>query len=104
MEGFVLAAKVGELVPGEMKLVEAGEERILLINVEGRLYAVSETCTHRQCPLSQGTLDHDKLECPCHGSQFNVRDGDVESPPARQPLPTYEVRIEGDTVLVGPRG
>lgn len=101
MKGFVQAAKVGELTPGKMMLVEAGDERIVLINVDGEFYAISDTCTHRQCPLSEGSLEGDVLECSCHGSQFNVRTGAVEGPPARNPVPTYAVRIEGDTVLVG---
>ena len=102
MEDFVQAAKVGELAPGEMKLVEAEDEMILLINVDGDLYAISDTCTHQECSLSEGELEGDMLECSCHGSQFIVRTGAVESGPALEPVPTYAVRIDGDNVLIGP--
>ena len=102
MEGFVEAAKVGELSAGEMKLVEVADERVVLINVDGNLYAISDTCTHAECPLSEGSLEGNVLECDCHGSQFNVMTGEVESGPAIEPVPTYAVNIEGDTVLIGP--
>jgi len=44
------------------------------------------------------------LECPCHGSQFNVKTGEVVSPPANEPLTQYAVRVDGDDILVGPIG
>ena len=83
---------VGELPPGEMKLVEVGDERKVLINVDGDLYAISDVCTHRECPLSEGSLEGAVLECGCHGSQFNVGTGAVEQGPARNPVPTYALK------------
>ncbi len=102
MEGFVRAAKVGELAPGKMKLVDTGDEAVVLINIGGELYAIDNECTHAACDLADGTLDGDALECDCHGSRFNVKTGAVENPPALDPVATYAVRIEGDDVLVGP--
>ena len=100
MENYVQAAKVGELAPGEMKLVEMGNEEVVLINVDGELYAVNNECTHASCDLVDGRLDGDSLECGCHGARFNVRSGAVENPPAIEPVKTYTVCIEGDDVLV----
>ena len=102
MAEFVQAAKVGELAPGDMKLVEVADWDVVLLNVEGELYALDSTCTHAGCDLSNGNLEGDILECICHGSKFNVKTGAVERPPAAEPVPTYAVRIEGDDVLVGP--
>ena len=102
MENFVQAAKVGELAPGEMKLVEVGNESLVLINVQGELYAINNECTHAACDLADGNLDGDTVECNCHGSRFNVKSGAVENPPAFDPVQTYTVRIEGDNVLLGP--
>lgn len=102
MEGFVQAAKVGELAPGQMKLVKLGNEALVLINVQGELYAINNECTHAACDLVDGSLDGDALECICHGSRFNVKTGAVENPPAMDPVSTYSVRIEGDDVLIGP--
>ena len=102
MAEFVQAAKAGELAPGEMKLVEAGDRAIVLLNVDGGFYALDNECTHAGCDLADGELEGNTLECPCHGSRFNVMTGAVENPPAVEPVPTYPVRIEGDDVLVGP--
>ena len=102
MPGFVKAAKVGELGPGDMKLVEAGDRVLVLINVEGVLYALDNECTHQGCDLADGELEGNILECSCHGSRFNVMTGAVENPPAEEPVQTYAVRIEGEDVLVGP--
>ena len=102
MAELVPVAKVGELAAGEMKLVEAGERAIVLLNVEGELYALDNECTHAGCDLADGDLEGNILECPCHGSKFNVATGAVENPPAEEPVPTYAVSIEGDDVLVGP--
>ncbi|MCH8205630.1 MAG: non-heme iron oxygenase ferredoxin subunit [Chloroflexi bacterium] len=102
MAESVPVAKVGELAAGEMKLVEAGDRAIVLLNVEGELYALDNECTHAGCDLADGDLEGNILECPCHGSRFNVVTGAVENPPAVEPVPTYPVRIEGDDVLVGP--
>ena len=100
MDGFVQAAKVGELASGEMELVEAGTRAVVLINVGGELYAIDNECTHAACDLAYGRLEGDILECDCHGSRFNVKTGAVENPPALDDVPTYALRIEGDDVLV----
>lgn len=102
MESFVEAAKVGDVAPGETLLVEIGGQAILLVNVDGELYAIDNECTHSGCDLSDGSLDGDTLECECHGSRFNVTTGAVENPPATEDVATYAVRLDGDTVLVGP--
>ena len=102
MEGFVKVAATAELPSGQLMLVEVEDERIVLANVDGQYYALTDVCTHAECPLSDGELDGEVLECPCHGSQFDVRTGAVVGPPADEPLTRYTVRIEGDDILVGP--
>lgn len=104
MEGFVKVAITADLPSGEFMLVEVEDERILLANVGGQYYAVTDLCTHAECPLSDGDLDGEVLKCPCHGSQFDVRTGEVVAPPADEPLTLYAVRVEGDDILVGPGG
>ena len=102
MENFVQGGKIGELQPGEMKLVEAGSETLVLINVQGELYAINNECTHASCDLVDGNLEDDTVECGCHGARFNVKSGAVEAPPALEPVRTYGVRIEGDDIMIGP--
>lgn len=101
-QGFVKAARVGELAPGEKKPVRIGEERLLLVHVGGSYYAVDDLCPHAYAVLSKGQLYGDEIVCPLHGSTFNIRTGAVLSPPASQSLTRYEVRVEGNDILVGP--
>ena len=101
-EDFIKVAQTNELSPGQMKLVELGDERILLANLEGTFYAVDEICTHAFAPLSEGDLSGQEVECPLHGSIFDVKTGEVLSPPAGDALTAYQVRVEGADILVGP--
>jgi len=102
MQEFVRVAKASDLSPGEMMLVEVGEESILLSNVDGEFYAVGEVCTHAQGPLSEGRVQEGQVACPWHDSRFSLKTGEVIKGPAIDPLPRYSVRIEGDDILVGP--
>ena len=87
--------------PGELRAVEAGGKRIGLANVEGRLYAFDDECTHEQCPLvEEGTLEGHVVTCGCHGAQFDVRTGAVVSPPAPRPIATYPVSVRDGQVTI----
>tara|TARA_B100000315_G_scaffold216224_1_gene215960 strand:- start:3178 stop:3501 length:324 start_codon:yes stop_codon:yes gene_type:complete len=99
---FVRVAGVGELSPGDMKAVEVGEDQVLLTNVDGTIYACSNICTHAFVPLSEGELDGVQVECPSHGSVFDVTTGEALDAPADEDLQMYQVRIDGQDVLVGP--
>ena len=102
-QDFIKVATTEELAPGQMKLVQLGEdERILLANVEGEYHAVSEVCTHAYYGLSEGDLMGEEVECPLHGSVFSVKSGQPLTPPADESLTVYPVRIEGGDILVGP--
>ena len=100
--GFVKVAQVDELSPGEMLVVEVGEERILLANVEGNIYACDDICTHAESSLSEGDLKGEEVECELHGSAFSLITGEALTPPATESLRVYQLRIEGQDILVGP--
>ena len=95
---FVKAAKVSDIPPGRIRVVELEEEDVALCNVDGEIYAVANVCTHDGGPLGDGYLLGDEIECPRHGARFNVRTGEVKSLPAIMPIPTLEVKIEGDEI------
>lgn len=97
---FVRAARISDISPGRIKVVEVGEEDVALCNVGGEIYAVTNVCTHDDGPLGEGYLLGDEIECPRHGARFNVRTGEVKSLPAIVPIPTLEVKIEGEDVWV----
>ena len=101
-QDFVKVAQTGELPPGQMKQVQVGDEEILIANIGGSYHAVSDTCTHAYASLSEGDLSSEEVECPLHGSVFNVASGEVQSPPANENLTVYSVRVDGDDILVGP--
>ena len=97
---FVRAAKVSEVPQGRVKVVEVGDEDVALCNVGGEIYAIANVCTHDDGPLGEGYLVGDEIECPRHGARFAVRTGEVKSLPAIVPIPTFEVQIDGDDILV----
>ena len=98
---FVEAGDTGELAPGAMKRVDVRGRRILLVNVDGRICAVDDTCTHEEASLSTGVLRGELVKCPLHGSRFNVCTGKALEEPAEENLRTYPVRLEGGRILVG---
>ena len=100
--GFVKVAQVGDLSPGEMMVVEVEQERILLVNVEGNVFACDDICSHAYASLAEGDLSGEEVECPLHGSAFNVVTGEALSPPADENVRVFELRIEGQDILVGP--
>jgi 3-phenylpropionate/trans-cinnamate dioxygenase ferredoxin component len=97
---FVKAANVADVPVGRAVTVEVDEEDIALCNVDGELYAVANVCTHDGGPLGEGHLHGDQIECPRHGARFDVKSGTAKSLPAIMPIDTYEVKVEGDEILV----
>jgi 3-phenylpropionate/trans-cinnamate dioxygenase ferredoxin subunit len=93
-------AKRDEVPPGTTKSVEVDGVGVLLCNVDGTLYAVEDVCTHDGGPLDQSQLDGSRIMCPRHGALFDVTTGAALTLPAVVPLPTYDVRVEGDDVVV----
>ncbi len=100
MAEFVRVASVDEVPPGEMRTVEVDGEDVVLANVDGQIFAIGGTCTHRGGPLGEGMLIDDVVECPWHGGQFNVRTGEVVGPPPSEPEPSYQVQVDGKEIRV----
>ena len=68
-------AKVRDLLQGEMRHIEIGQEEILIANVKGDIYAISNRCGHMNAPLSMGVLKGKIVECPLHKARYNVATG-----------------------------
>ena len=75
MSEYTKVASLSELSSGEMKMVTLGEEDILLANVDGKIHAVSDLCSHADASLSDGYIEEGEVECPLHGSRFNLTTG-----------------------------
>lgn len=99
-EGFVKVASTDEIPPGIMRKIEASGEEILVANLDGKYYAINNVCTHVGGPLDEGRMQGTEVQCPWHGSRFDMRTGEVKGGPARLPEPSYEVRVQGSDILV----
>jgi nitrite reductase/ring-hydroxylating ferredoxin subunit len=99
-DDFVKVADTKDIQPSEMKEVEINGEKICIANVEGKYYAIGNICTHLGGPLAQGKLEGYEVQCPWHGSRFDIRTGRVARPPAIRPEPTYEIKLENDNILL----
>ena len=73
---------------------------VLLVNLDNKYYAIGGKCTHWGCMLNDGTLDEAMIRCKCHGSTFELRSGAVYKGPAKDPEPSYRVKIENNDVYV----
>src|SRR5437879_11431094 len=93
-------ASTSEIPPDIMMKVTVDGQDVVLANVDGKYFAIGDVCTHQEGPLDEGTLDNYEVECPWHGSRFDLRTGAVKEGPAGNPEPTYEVRIDGENILV----
>lgn len=104
IEDWTRVASVDDFKPGVMKPVVVGDDDVLLANINGEVLAASDICTHEFVLLHDGFLEDDEVECPQHGSKFDLRSGKVRGLPATQPLPVYEVKVEGDEIYIrGPK-
>lgn len=97
---FVPVLADTELREGEMKRADAGGVPVLLARCEGQVCALAHTCSHLGGPLSEGKLEGDVVQCPWHGSRFNVRDGSVVDGPATFPQPRFETRVREGQIEV----
>ena len=98
--GFIKVTNTKELSSGKNVSFEAGGKKILVVNLEGKYYAIGNLCTHMGCMLSGGLLSGEVVECPCHGSRFDVKNGRLLKGPAKKPEPVFQVKVEGDEILV----
>ena len=97
MAEWVSVGTAGEIGDGEMNSYAAGEHQVAIANVEGDLHAWDDVCTHQQCSLAVGEIEGTIVECPCHGSQFDVTTGEAVQGPATDPVDIYEVReLDGE--------
>src|SRR5690242_14907260 len=93
-------ANTSDLRAGEMKEISVDERKILLARVGDNFHAVGATCPHYGGPLAEGVLCGTRVICPWHHAAFNVVTGDLEDPPALDSLVRYDLRVEGDRILL----
>jgi 3-phenylpropionate/trans-cinnamate dioxygenase ferredoxin subunit len=98
----VKVATLADLPENSVRAFEYAGQRIAIYRVGTSIYATTDICSHEYAELSEGYFDTDDctIECPLHGSRFNIRTGAVLSLPAYEPIAVYPVHVEGEDVLV----
>jgi 3-phenylpropionate/trans-cinnamate dioxygenase ferredoxin subunit len=102
---FEPVASVSDLTDGTvLQRVRPSGDAVCLVRYKGEISALSDICTHQHFSMSLGDLLPDgTLQCAWHGARYDCKTGQVNQEPATAPLPVFQVRLEGDTILVGPR-
>jgi nitrite reductase/ring-hydroxylating ferredoxin subunit/uncharacterized membrane protein len=99
-DGYVVVARVGELMDRQTLRVDVNGTIMAIAHVDGQYYAFQEFCTHRFGPLSEGCFKDGKVMCPWHRSMFDMRTGQVAQGPAKMAIKTFEVKVRDGKVLV----
>lgn len=100
MPTFVKAAHTTDVPPGTGKCVEVNGKEIALFNLDGTFRAIDNTCIHRGGPLGEGEIDGNIVTCPWHGWQYDILTGKNVGDDAGAGVASYEVKVEGDDVLI----
>ena len=100
MGDFKSVAKLNAVPVGTVHGVDVDGHRIAICNVDGQITAVSGICTHADADLCDEDLDDGCLVCPLHFATFDARTGEAMDPPADEPLRVYEVKVDGEDILV----
>ncbi|XP_052074366.1 apoptosis-inducing factor 3-like isoform X1 [Mytilus californianus] len=95
-----VVCEVDDLKDGEMREVDVGEGKALLVRENGQFYALGNKCTHYGAPLAKGALNNGRVRCPWHGACFNVKTGDIEDFPGLDSLPKFDVTVADGKVKV----
>ena len=102
MEGFQKVAQLDDLAPGRSKKVTVNDRVIALFNVDGKFYAIHNSCPHEGGPLAEGRLKGYVVACPWHDLAFDIRNGQGTDG-GGYCVGSYDVRVEGAEIFVGPR-
>ncbi len=97
---YTKAADLQAITPGNMLKVRLDNRAILLANIDGKIYAIDDQCSHEDASLYNGALKGDCVECPLHSSQFNFKTGEPMQLPATETVKTYAVKIENNKILI----
>ena len=91
-----------DLAPGTARCFAVDGHKIALVRIDDDFYAIDDTCSHADYSLSEGDVwtDEREIECPKHGSTFSLETGEPATLPATQPVRAYDVKIDGDDVVV----
>ena len=95
---------VDDVEPGAAKRFDVDGHRLCVVRIGDDFYAIGDRCSHEDYSLAEGEVFEEEVEIECwkHGSTFSLKTGEPQSLPATKPVPVYDVRIDGDAVIVIP--
>lgn len=97
---FTRFCQVAELPPDSKKVAKINGTWVLVCHTDGRMFAVSNICSHQVKPLHPGRVRNCTITCTVHGAKFNLETGEAMNLPATKPIPTYELRVVDDWIEV----
>ena len=98
---WVEVAAVSDLEGTDRKVVDLGENKqYLVFKLDDGYFAVSMWCSHQKMSLQAGDIMDDQIMCPLHGALFDIRTGENKTLPAVRPIDTYEVKTEGEKIML----
>jgi len=97
---WVKACAADKVPSGELYGFDHEDKKILLTNLDGKIFATDRICTHAEADLSTGILSEEGVRCPLHLSVFDLNTGKPQNPPAEESLKTYNIKIDNDEVYV----
>ena len=100
MPNLIELCSAADVAPGSALRVETEGLVLAVFNVAGSFYVTDDNCTHGPGSLSEGYIEDDIVECNFHNGQFNIRTGEVVSPPCMVPIKTYRALVEGGRVFI----
>ena len=102
MGAEVRVCSVGDVGAPEAKRFDVDGLRLCVVHIGDDWYVIGDRCSHEEASLAEGELwvDECELECPKHSSTFDLRTGEPQTLPATKPVPVYDVRVDGDDVMV----
>jgi 3-phenylpropionate/trans-cinnamate dioxygenase ferredoxin subunit len=98
----VSIGSLSDFPEGTPTFAEADGTRLCIVRVGDKVHAICDDCPHAEASLSEGDFlaEDMAVECPLHGSAFNLESGDPDAPPATEAVQVFTVTVDGDTVLV----
>ena len=100
--GAIDLCAITDIEPGTAKRIDTEGHRVVVVRIGDDFYALGDRCSHEDYSLAEGEVFEDEREIECwkHGSTFSLETGEPQSLPATKPVPVYDVRVEGDRLLL----
>jgi 3-phenylpropionate/trans-cinnamate dioxygenase ferredoxin subunit len=97
---WVEVARADEIAPGQWRVADVEDTRIVVFNLDGEFHAIEDVCTHDGGQLTGGEIEGDEIVCPRHGARFCIRTGEALTAPAYEATAKFPVRVQDGVVQV----